>query len=87
MLLFKQAYKNKVIIIIVGNARTHSAKEFSVEDFGMKPGTRCPSDQILCKDEMGQHQKLDSYFTSGKDKGKSKGLLLLAEELRIQVPA
>ncbi|CAF2242534.1 unnamed protein product [Rotaria magnacalcarata] len=86
MLPFKQAYKNKVIIIIVDNARIHSAKEFSLEDFGIKPGTRCPIDQILYKDEMGRHQKLDCYFTSGRHKGKSKGLLILAEELTIQVP-
>ena len=38
------------------------------------------------KDEMGQHQNLDCYFTSGKHKGKLKGLLLLAGELKIQVP-
>ncbi|CAF3692205.1 unnamed protein product [Rotaria socialis] len=86
MLPFKQAHKNKVIIIIVDNARTHSAKEFSLEDFGMKPGTRCPIDQILYNAEMGQHQKLDCCFTSGRHKGKSKGLLILAEELKILVP-
>ncbi|CAM4819083.1 unnamed protein product, partial [Rotaria magnacalcarata] len=69
-----------------GNARTHSAKDLSLEDFGMKSGTRCPIEQILYKDEMGQHQNLDSYFTSGKHNGKPKGLLLLAEEQKIQVP-
>ena len=87
MLPFKKAYKNNRITIVVDNARTHSAKEFSIEDFGMKPGTRCPIDKILYKDEMGQKQQLDCYFTSGKHNGKSKGLLMLAEELKIKVPA
>ena len=87
MLSFKKAYKNYRITIVVDNARTHSAKEFSIGDFGMKPGTRCPIDKILYKDEMGQKQQLDCYFTSGKHNGKSKGLLMLSEELKIKVAA
>jgi hypothetical protein len=87
MLPFKRAYQNHSINIIVDNARTHNAKEFSLEGFGMKPETRCPVNQIQYTDENGQQQILDCFFTSGKQKGKSKGLLILAEELKIKVPS
>lgn len=86
MLPFKKAYKNHLIHIIVDNARTHSTKEFSLENFGMKPGTRCPIDQIQYKDEKGRRQILDCYFKSGRNKGKSKGLLVFAKELKIKLP-
>ena len=42
--LFKNAYANHSIHVVVDNPRTHSAKEFSLDEFGMKPGTRCPVD-------------------------------------------
>ncbi|CAF4423418.1 unnamed protein product [Rotaria socialis] len=87
MLPFKEAYKNHLINIVVDNTRTDSAKEFSLENFGMKLGTRCPVDQIKYTDDKGQQQKLDCYFTTGKNMGKSKGLQILAEELKIKVPA
>ncbi|CAF4759017.1 unnamed protein product, partial [Rotaria sp. Silwood2] len=53
----------------------------------MKPGARCAVDQIQYMDEKGRQQIVHCYFTSGKDKGKSKELLILAEELNIKVPA
>ncbi|CAF4608342.1 unnamed protein product, partial [Didymodactylos carnosus] len=40
MLQFKEEYKTHTIEVLVDNARTHISKEFSVNDFGMKPGTR-----------------------------------------------
>ncbi len=86
MLPFKKLYHNHSINIIVDNARTHSAKEYSLEGFGMKPGTRCAVDQIQYTDENEQHQIVNCYFTSGKNKGMSKGLLILAEELKVKVP-
>ena len=87
LLPFKNAYQNHSINIIVDNARTHNAKEFSLEEFGMKSGTRCPVNQIQYKDDKGQQQIVDCYFTTGEDKGKSKGLLIVAKELKIKVPA
>lgn len=86
MLSFKKAYKEHSINIIVDNARTHSAKAFSLEGFGMKPGTRCAIDRIQYMDENGHQQTIDCYFTNGANKGKSKGLLILAKELQIKVP-
>jgi hypothetical protein len=71
----------------VDNARTHSAKHYSVEDFGMKPNTRCKTDQIFYRDENGQRQSIDCFFTTGRNKGQSKGLLILAKELGINIPS
>jgi hypothetical protein len=87
MLSFKKAYANHKFHIIVDNARTHSAKHYSVEDFGMKPGTRCPVEQIFYRDKDGEEQSVDCFFTTGKNKGQSKGLLVLAKELGINVPS
>ncbi|CAF1240634.1 unnamed protein product [Adineta ricciae] len=84
MLPFKQAYANHKFHVIVDNARTHSAKHYSVEDFGMKPGTRCKTDKIFYRDEDGQKQSIDCFFTTGSNKGQSKGLLILAKELGIK---
>ncbi|CAF4317059.1 unnamed protein product, partial [Rotaria sordida] len=86
MLPFKTAYQNHSINILVDNARTHNTKEFSLEGFGMKSGTRCAVGHIQYTDEKGQQQTIDCYFTDGKNKGKSKGLLILAEELKIKMP-
>ncbi|CAF1483015.1 unnamed protein product, partial [Rotaria sordida] len=69
------------------NARTLNAKEFPLEGFGMKPGTRYPINQIQYMDEHGKQKIVDCYFTGGANKGKPKGLLILAEELKIKVPA
>ena len=85
MLPFKKAYTNHSIHVVVDNARTHSAKEFSLEEFGMKPGTRCPVDQIQYIDDHGQQKTIQCYFTSGPSKGKSKGLLKIVEELKISL--
>jgi hypothetical protein len=86
MLPFKKAYANHKFHVIVDNARTHSAKHYSVEDFGMKPGTRCSVDQIFYRDKNGQQQTVDCFFTTSSNKGQSKGLLILAKELGIDVP-
>ncbi|CAF1406848.1 unnamed protein product [Adineta steineri] len=86
MLPFKIAYANHKIHIIVDNARTHSAKYYSVEDFGMKPGTRCKIDKLCYKDKSSKQQTIDCFFTRRSQKGQSKGLLILAKELGINVP-
>ena len=39
MLSFKAAFKDHEIEIVVNNARTHSAKEYSLNDFGKGIGT------------------------------------------------
>ena len=86
MLPFKKAYANHKLHVIVDNARTHSARHYSVEDFGMKSGTRCPVNQIFYRDKNDQQQAVDCFFTTGSHRGQSKGLLVLAKELGIDVP-
>ena len=79
-------YKGHDFEIIVDNARTHSAKEFSLNDFGRKIGTRCRVDSIEFVDvDDGQTKRLFSFFTSGEHSGKSKGLFILAKELNLKV--
>jgi hypothetical protein len=70
LLPFKKEYENHEFFCLVDNARTHTATEYSVNDFGMKPGTRYPVDNIDFIDEDGG----------------SIGLLALAHELNVFVP-
>ena len=51
----------------------------------MKPGTRCPVDQIQYIDEHGQQKAIQCYFTRGPSKRKSKGLPKIAKELKISL--
>ena len=85
LLPFKTEYKGHDFEVIVDNARTHSAKEFNLNGFGKKIGTRCPVNSIEFIDDDGQTKRLSCLFTSGEHKGKSKGLLILAKELNLNV--
>ena len=85
MLQFKKTYANHSIHVVVDNAKTHTAKEFSLDEFGMKPATRCPVDQIQYIDDHGQQKTIQCYFTSGPSKGKSKELFKIAKELKISL--
>ncbi|CAF1539603.1 unnamed protein product, partial [Rotaria sp. Silwood1] len=82
LLPFKKEYQNHNFVCLVDNARTHTAAELSVNDFGMKPGTRCPVDKIEFIDEQNKKQIINCYDNSGQ----SKGLLTLAYELNVDVP-
>ncbi|CAF1284210.1 unnamed protein product [Rotaria sp. Silwood1] len=87
MLQFKEEYKMHTIEVLVDNARTHTSKEFNVDDFGMKPGTRCPVQSIEYLDPATNQQKtINCYFTDGENKGKSRGLLNIAQNLGLKVP-
>lgn len=81
LLEFKQCFRNHRIEIIVDNARTHSARSYSLSDFGKSIGTRCPVDNLEWIDNDGEKQSLSCYFQKGPDRGKSKGLLQIAQEL------
>ncbi|CAF3381807.1 unnamed protein product [Rotaria socialis] len=82
LLYFKVAYKDHEFVCLVDNARTHTAAEYSVNDFAMKPGGRCPVYAIEYVDDQNIKRTIDCY----DDDGESKGLLKLAEELNIHVP-
>ncbi|CAF1102923.1 unnamed protein product [Didymodactylos carnosus] len=85
MLEFKQEYKNNQIEIIVDNASAHTAKAYSLQDFGKNIGTRCPVKQIEYIDENGAIKVIDCYFQRGQNKDKSKGLVELCKDLGIQL--
>ena len=77
MLQFKSEYKSHYIDILVDNARTHTARQYSIYDFGKNINTRCPVNQIEFTDENGVKKLIYCYFQSGPNKNKSKGLLEL----------
>ena len=83
---FKEDYKNRQIEILVDNARTHTAKSYSLQDFGKNIGTRCPVEQIEYVDDHGSRKVLDCYFKDGPNKGKSKGLVELCRDLGVVLP-
>ena len=83
---FKRDLQNHLIEVIVDNARTHTMREYSLNDFGMNPGTRCPAKAIKYFDQNNKQKILNCYFTSGPLKGKSKGLLNIAYDLGLSVP-
>jgi hypothetical protein len=86
MIQFKKEFQNHDVEIIVDSARTHTAKGYSLYDFGMRIDTRCPVEKLKWYDENGNEKFLDCYFKNGPYKGKTKGLLEIAYELNIQVP-
>ena len=86
MLEFKQAYKDHDIEIIVDNARTHTAKVYSLQDFRKGIGTQCPVEKIEYVDGNGVRQVIDCYFKQGPNKGKSKGLVELCKDLNVKLP-
>lgn len=85
LLKHKMEYQGHDIEILVDNARTHTAKEFSINDFGKSIGSRCPVSSIEYAYDGNKKQVLDCYFDSGPWAGRSKGLLVMAAELGFQV--
>ena len=86
LIQFKEAFKGHRIECIVDNARSHTARSYSVFEFGKSIGTRCPVDKIEYKDSQGSSKILHCYFQTGPNQGKSKGLLAIAKELDIKMP-
>ena len=86
MLEFKTKYAGHRIHILIDNAKTHTARLYNIYDFGKSIGSRCPIDIIEYYDHNNSKEFLQSYFQSGPNKNKSKGLLELAKELNIQLP-
>ena len=79
---FKKEYKDHNFVHLVENGRTHTAAEFNVNGFAMKPGIRCPVDKLYYIDEQNNRQTIECY----DDDGNCKGLLALAYELNVFVP-
>ena len=85
LLSYKKDFKDHEIEIIVDSARTRSAKEYSINDFGKGIGTRCPVSAIEYVDDQNQDVSISCYFASGEHRGKLKGLLMLAKDLGVSV--
>ncbi|CAF1389676.1 unnamed protein product [Adineta ricciae] len=85
LLLFKEAFKDHTVEIILDNAKTHSAKTYSINDFGKSIGTRCPVDSIEYIDDNGQLVSVPCYFSKGQYRGLSKGLVELAKDLKVTI--
>ncbi|CAM4968055.1 unnamed protein product [Rotaria socialis] len=83
LLPFKKEYKSHNFLCLVDNSRTHTAAEIHLNDFGMRPGTRCPVDKIEYIDENNKKQTIECY----DDNGYSKGLLAIANELNVFAPS
>ncbi|CAF1525964.1 unnamed protein product [Adineta steineri] len=82
LLKFKTCFKSHDIEIIVDNARTHSARAYNLLDFGKGISTSCPVDQLKWVDVNGVIQSLSCYFPQGPNRGRSKGLYVIAVELK-----
>ena len=77
MIEFKQNYNDKQLEIIVDNARTHTTKSYSLQDFGKNIGIRYLTEQIEYADENGPTKVIDCYFKHAENEDKSKGLVEL----------
>ena len=83
---FKRDYQHHHIEIIVDNARTHTAKAYSLQQFRKNIGTRCPVESIEYIDENGVVKFIDCYFKQCLNKNKSKRLVEICKDLGIQLP-
>ncbi|CAF4492036.1 unnamed protein product, partial [Didymodactylos carnosus] len=83
---FKEAYRNHTIEIVVDNARTHTAKAYSIMDFAKGIETRVPVGQLEYIDANGQQQIVEYCFQDGPNKELAKGLLELSKELKVILP-
>lgn len=68
MLEFKQDYKQHQIDIMVDNARTYTAKAYSLQDFGKLVGICCTVDFIEFLDEDDNPQIIHCFFKKEKTK-------------------
>ena len=67
LLNFKEEYENHNIEVLVDNARIHTGKPFSINDFGRGIGTRCPVSSIEYIDELNNRRIHVGYLRSGFD--------------------
>ncbi|CAF4998879.1 unnamed protein product, partial [Rotaria socialis] len=71
---------------VFDQARTHTAKSHSVNDFSRSVGTKCTVDKIQYLDPNGKARSIDCFFQSDPNKGLSKGVDVIAKELGIAQP-
>lgn len=67
LIIFKSDFAGQDIEVLVDNARTHTAKEYSLNQFGQNIGARCPIESVDYLDSDGKEQRISCYFESGKN--------------------
>ena len=87
LLEFKEQYKNLVIECVVDNLRMHSAKLYSLLNFGKSIETRCLVDKIEYTDAQEKQKIANCYFQDGPNRRMSNGLLNMAEEFKVKLPS
>lgn len=85
MLPFKKDFKGHRVELLVDNATTHSVREYTIHDFGRASGTRCPVKMIEWLDSDGKKKQLDCFFPRSGGLKKSKGLLVISQELGLNL--
>ncbi|RNA12782.1 hypothetical protein BpHYR1_023876 [Brachionus plicatilis] len=83
MLRYKKAYANHDFEILVDNARTHTAVKIDINKFNKGIGGKAMPEVTGAEwiDEKGNFKVLGLFFADGENKGKCKGLKIIAEEL------
>ena len=62
LLSFQEEYKDHEIQVVVDNARTHSAREYNVDDFRKRIGTKCPVHALEYLDHQDRTVCASCYF-------------------------
>ena len=78
MLKFKTIFKNHKIVLVVDNARTHTAKKFDRNLLFKKAGTNCPYESLEWE-ENGEFKRFEFF----DEEGISKGLFNCCIELKL----
>jgi hypothetical protein len=78
---FCEAFSDHNIIFLVDNATAHTSKVVNLNDIRLNIGGQCQLDKIEWKDENNNLNIIELFFTTGENKGKSKGLKVIATEL------
>ena len=84
LLPLKKEYKDHEIEVATDNVRTHSAREYNVNDFGKGISTKCPVHALEYLDHQDSTVSVSCYFDKGEHRRKSKRLLELAKDLSVR---
>ena len=68
MLKFKTIFKNHKIVLLVDNARTHTAKKFDKNQLFKKAGTNCPY-EFMEWEKNGVTNRFEFFDENGESKG------------------
>ena len=84
---FKTIFKNHRMVVIVDNARTHSAKKYDINQMNKGKNTRCPYNTLEWIEENVEIKSINCFDNNGTSKGLfvvCKELGLIAKELELK---